>query len=382
MLQRVLLAVVASAAAVKQPPGSSVVAALARFEAPVVIGSSDVAAANGTHYWFPEVLLRLNSASVALQVDRCEFNGLCPLHRHPAECEQIAASTDSSATEFVDLTMAPGLSLGRAISTADGSRKQTLTGSPANPGFLQMWSLSAPAAVEDRVPVTYSGIPPAFQANQTCGLVGPSNTIVRTREGLLLTAYYGTATDSSRACTHDGVDFCFTIAIFASEDGGRSWTYTSRLDQTADMPTNVEGPCEPTLCELADGRILIVFRLQNGVPLWMSSSSNAAQTWTEPRAAVGLGKGRHSHVTPHSVWPQLLLLSNGVLVLSSGRPGIGFWVSSAGDGDTWQHYDVQTQHNRLVRLPAHRYGVNSTGTSSYTAMVEIEPGVVLLAYGN
>ena len=357
------------------------------FDTPVIVGSSNVSAANGTHYWFPEVMLRLSPACIALRVDRCEYSGLCPLRNHPAVCEQIVVSTDSGATEFVDLyTAPPGLSLGRAIPAIGGAPKQTLTGSPAAPGFLQTWSASMPPTIEEKVLVTYSGIPPAFEGNRTCrsgspcGLVGPSNTIVRTRGGVLLTAYYGTATDSSRVCTHGGANFCFTIAVVASEDGGRSWTYTSRLDQTATMPTNVEGPCEPTICELADGRLLIVFRLQNGTPLWMSRSSDGAQTWTQPRATVGVGKGQHSRITPHSVWPQLLLLSNGVLVLSSGRPGVGFWASFAGDGEVWQHYDVEAEHNQRVRLPEDRYALNSTGTSSYTAMLEIEPGVVLLAY--
>jgi len=98
----------------------------------MVVGSSDVATANGTHYWFPEVMLRLSPTSVTLQVDRCEYSGLCPLRKHPVACEQIVVSTDPEYTEFVDLNMgAPhGLSLGQAVPTAGAAPKQTLTGSP------------------------------------------------------------------------------------------------------------------------------------------------------------------------------------------------------------------------------------------------------------
>ena len=39
-----------------------------------------------------------------------------------------------------------------------------------------------------------------------------------------------------------------------------------------------------------------------------------------------------SATIPYAVWPQLLLTTNGVLLLASGRPGIGFWVSPSGDG--------------------------------------------------
>jgi hypothetical protein len=50
-------------------------------------------------------------------------------------------------------------------------------------------------------------------------------------------------------------------------------------------------------------------------------------------------------VTVFGVWPQLLLLSNGALVLASGRPFLCFWVSPKGDGATWVGYDVLTFHN-------------------------------------
>ena len=55
------------------------------------------------------------------------------------------------------------------------------------------------------------------------------------------------------------------------------------------------------------------------------------------------------HRVTASVWPQLKLLSNGVLVLASGRPGIGFWLAPTvnPDGALWIGYDVQ------VRAPCH-----------------------------
>jgi hypothetical protein len=56
----------------------------------------------------------------------------------------------------------------------------------------------------------------------------------------------------------------------------------------------------------------------------------------------------------YSVWPQLLLLQNGALVLSSGRPGLGFWVSPHGDGTLWTGYDVCKEHTKLA--PADPFG--------------------------
>ena len=78
-----------------------------------------------------------------------------------------------------------------------------------------------------------------------------------------------------------------------------------------------------------------------------------------------------------SVWPQLLVLSSGVLILSSGRPGLGFWVSRDVDGEEWIGYDICEEHTRL--LPSDPFG-SSSGTTSYTGLAEVEPNVVVLAY--
>ena len=52
------------------------------------------------------------------------------------------------------------------------------------------------------------------------------------------------------------------------------------------------------------------------------------------------------------MWPQLLLLSNGVLALSSGRPGLGLWVSADGSGDSWVFTNVAKEHNRHFAPPS------------------------------
>jgi hypothetical protein len=116
-------------------------------------------------------------------------------------------------------------------------------------------------------------------------------------------------------------------------------------------------------------------------------------------------------MVPYAVWPQLLLMSNGALVLGSGRPGIvrapparpparlvgclagwpcdslrraavpqGFWVSAGGSGDgDWVGYDVEVEHSKL--LPSDPWdAAYGTGTTSYTGIAEVEPGVALLAY--
>ena len=107
----------------------------------------------------------------------------------------------------------------------------------------------------------------------------------------------------------------YTIYYFSSENDGLTWRWMSRIDQTTAMPADVEGPCEPTLVRLNDGRLLTLFREMRRPParnLWKAYSSDGAKTWS------GL-----SMISAWSVWPQLVLMNSGVLALSSGRPGIG-----------------------------------------------------------
>ena len=95
-------------------------------------------------------------------------------------------------------------------------------------------------------------------------------------------------------------------------------------------------------------------------------------------------------MTVFAVWPQLNVLSNGALVLSSGRPGLGFWVSSPKpDGEAWVGYDVEKEHDRLAPTDPFDSGTTPSytrqagihgSTTSYTGLAEAEPGVVLLAY--
>ena len=102
-------------------------------------------------------------------------------------------------------------------------------------------------------------------------------------------------------------------------------------------------------------------------PLMKAYSSDEGRTWTEPVA------------TPlWSVWANVVRLGDEILVASSGRPGIGFWISPQADGESWVGYDVEAEHSRL--LPSDPWdAAHGTGTTSYTGIAEVEPGVVLLA---
>ena len=370
------------------------------FERPVIIGSS-----NSSHFYFPAVIVAYNSTgatSTATSISIAQSVTLCDdVHTCAGKCAQILRSRDGGQTWELQKTVHHGgtgsfnyygdLGQRLPVSTAPGTFI-TFAGNNGGswlgrPIVLQHWSDDGGAAASLRLvqnsTANLLGIPAAFM--QGVGGLGQSGAIVRVGPGVLLTAFYGYANDTpASTCNHRR---CYTIALFRSFDDGITWNYTARLDQTAAMPTAVEGPCEPTLVVLRDSRVLLVFRLQSGQPLWKTYSSDAGVTWTEPQPT-----------SAWAVWPQLLLLSNGVLVLTSGRPGLGLWVSAKGDGGEWEFHNVAAAHNsfiidplsdplaftaKVANVTSHTSPAavaNGRQTTAYTGLAEVSPGVVLLTY--
>jgi hypothetical protein len=145
---------------------------------------------------------------------------------------------------------------------------------------------------------------------------------------------------------------------FTVQDDGLTWKYASRIDVVAAMEAKVgEGPCEPALVVLADGRVMTALRLSGGIPLWQAYSSDNGGTWTVPVPMQGKAAATGKAMVPYAVWPQLLRLSNGVLCLASGRPGIGFWldVSPKSDGTEWMGYDVEAEHDRELLVSVRKF---------------------------
>lgn len=357
------------------------------FATPVLVGFSNFSTPGGSRFWFPGISIPTGlPGHVAQHITLADDGGSCNTPTHPQACEQIMLTQDGGRTYTVTKTLSHGTSgnfngygdLGTAVPSpparvgkvAPPGHFDTIVGcndciggALQAPAFLQTWAdgddgnltvvrnvsvrfVDSPATFDkgENCPITDNG--PA----RACGFETPSQTIIRTADGTLLLAAYGYASDSKRLC-RDGKAaprLCYTTAFYRSGDGGITWRYASRLDQTPRMPSAVQGPCEPTLALLADGRVLVVFRLDSGIVLWKAYSPDGGLTWGEPTALVG------SPGVPFAVYPQLLMLSNGVLVLASGRPGIGFWVSApTADGANWTGYDVEAEHSRL--LPSDPY---------------------------
>jgi hypothetical protein len=116
-----------------------------------------------------------------------------------------------------------------------------------------------------------------------------------------------------------------SAASYRSTDQGRSWAKIGHiLYNEADRRR--DGFTEPALEILPDGSLFAVLRTTDGHgvgPMFRSRSFDGGASWTAPEAFTDTG-----------VLPRLLHLKNGILVLSSGRPGVDLRFSADG-GRSW-----------------------------------------------
>lgn len=172
-------------------------------------------------------------------------------------------------------------------------------------------------------------------------------SVLELESGRIVATAYGRRLGSTK-------DNVFT---FASDDGGTNWFFLSELAASSPFLTT-DGWNEPTMVQLKDDSLLMLIRTGHSWdyttahPLIQSRSTDGGLTWSDPTKVADFG------VDPHAI-----VLSDGTLVASSGRPGVYLLVDYTGTGDHWQEVSIYD-------------GVGS----SYTSLVEIEPNVVMLVY--
>lgn len=142
-----------------------------------------------------------------------------------------------------------------------------------------------------------------------------------------------------------------------SSDGGRTWRYLATMGY-AELGS--EGYNEGTMRRLPGGELLAVVRTGNerdlacqDNPIMWTTSRDEGRTWSPPERTGVEG-----------AYPGLAVLSDGLVVMSYGRPG-AMLVFSADGGRTWTDATV----------------VDSTPYSGYTDVVQIGPGELLVGYG-
>lgn len=127
--------------------------------------------------------------------------------------------------------------------------------------------------------------------------------------------------------------------LMRSTDGGKTWNHFS-----------VVGPGgEPAVCRLSDTEQIAVIRGDRNSCMKQMFSHDAGKTWTQP---VEMEEGR--------VLPDLVMMSNGVLACSYGRPA-SCLMFSLDMGKTWTSHHVISDRVRF----------------NYTSIREISPGRLL-----
>jgi hypothetical protein len=124
-----------------------------------------------------------------------------------------------------------------------------------------------------------------------------------------------------------------------STDLGKTWTHDAVIGAGA----------EPAVVKLGGGKMMGIMRIAPFQPFVQVFSEDNGKTWSKER-----------EIEEGSVCPDLVLMSNGLIACSYGRPTSCLMFSADG-GKTWGSHHVITQ----------KMGFN------YTGIVEVRPGRLL-----
>ena len=107
---------------------------------------------------------------------------------------------------------------------------------------------------------------------------------------------------------------------------------------------------------------MCIYRLDSELTYGQIWSADEGKTWSEPVECKG----------PRSVEPSLVVLKDGMVVLSGGRPGVKLWTNDDDAGKEWQEVDINEFRNRF---PPENH--SATG---YTEMVALDDTHLLYIY--
>ena len=164
------------------------------------------------------------------------------------------------------------------------------------------------------------------------------------------------------------LDLKWHIFFYRSTDFGHTWKIQGRILYQPDLKADPKGKehdgfGEPAFEMLADGSFICVMRTTDGAgigPMYSSRSTDMGKTWSKPKA-----------IAENGVLPRLLKLENGILVLSSGRPGVQVRFSK--DGENWtEPLDVI----RVTEKDPHK------DTCGYTSLVTTGPDRFIIVYSH
>lgn len=166
------------------------------------------------------------------------------------------------------------------------------------------------------------------------------------------------------------------VFFYRSADNGKTWHIQGRIpfaiDTISDPKSKLRmGFTEPAFEILSDGTYLCVMRTSDGAgngPMFASYSKDLGKTWTNPKSIAGNG-----------VLPNLLQLENGVLVMSSGRPGVQLRFATKQKDLMWTDAFemLPYQDDSIVKEQNGNTAVVSDG---YTSLLPIGKNKFLIIY--
>jgi hypothetical protein len=193
-----------------------------------------------------------------------------------------------------------------------------------------------------------------------------SRSIVELADGSLLATMFGNfdadiTDDKVRKDFNYGYQkIRYRTVLVRSTNGGVDWNYYSTIVYDSNAPG--EGYDEPVMARTADGDLLCILRRGSAMPMVSCRSRDDGHTWSAPTMLPEYAK---------SVFPDLLLMSNGVLACSQGRPDNQIIFSVDGTGRQWTSPTV---------IYADPHYPQPCSTCGYTSIQEVAPGRLLYVY--
>ena len=173
---------------------------------------------------------------------------------------------------------------------------------------------------------------------ESWNVASPFGKMVTLRDGTVIMSYY----DSS------------TSFLIRSHDGGRTWV--------APVTIATGGYNETAICDLGDGRLLVVMRDNDEAGMYQSDSEDGGYTWSEPRRLTG----------PAEHPGDVIRLQDGRLLLTYGRRLVPWGVQgmlSTDDGRTWD------ENNKVLLV-----GDSGSWDQGYPSSIQRDDGTIVTAY--
>ena len=199
--------------------------------------------------------------------------------------------------------------------------------------------------------------------------------IIQIKDGSLLVSMY------SRNTKGNAIDNQFRSIALRSDDSGKTWHYLATIAFDGKEDSRGEGFDETVLLALDNGKILsfmrsgasyqaslgssnnnnwnnkMPFSYGNQTPIYLSSSIDDGKSWSIP-----------DPITAFGVWPDALLLENGITAVSYGRPGNWLMFNNSSVNESWG--PIIPYYNDLY----------PPDCGNYVSIAEVAPNTLLVVY--